>query len=327
MKILLVGDPHFKASSLALMRRASGEILSLIEEVSPDLCVVMGDTLDTHERINIFAHVHAVTWFKAIAEKVPLVVLIGNHDRENNQVFLTPVHPFTGIESERIRVVDRVVWDKEKKMIFVPYVPPGRFLEALSTVDYSPEGEEQPRFIFAHQEFSGSKMGVKLSTKGDKWTDRLPHVFSGHIHEYQELPGVTYVGTFHQQNFGETDDKALMLLTVEENSWTAERIRLTSIRPKTTLRLTMEQLREEVAIPEGSDVRVIIHLDETEIPGLNSSPQFLSLKSRAEKVELKVKRTTRVDKMNLVAVSLEEITKKMLEDDSFTLSLLLTEVL
>ena len=39
-------------------------------------------------------------------------------------------------------------------------------------------------------------------------------IISGHIHEYQIIPGVVYVGTFFQQNHGESEDKAIMLLTL-----------------------------------------------------------------------------------------------------------------
>ncbi len=49
----------------------------------------------------------------------------------------------------------------------VPYVPPGRFVEALNIIDN--EWWKNVNCIFAHQEFYGCKMGAIESIEGDKW--------------------------------------------------------------------------------------------------------------------------------------------------------------
>ena len=67
-----------------------------------------------------------------------------------------------------------------------------------------------------HQEFENCLMGSITSSSGDVWSTNLPQIFSGHIHEYQVLPSICYVGTPIQQNYGESPDKALMMLYLEE---------------------------------------------------------------------------------------------------------------
>ena len=63
--------------------------LSLIEETRPPLVVVLGDVLDTHIKIDQVPAKLAVEWLGKIARLSRLVLLIGNHDRVNDEDFLT----------------------------------------------------------------------------------------------------------------------------------------------------------------------------------------------------------------------------------------------
>jgi hypothetical protein len=85
-------------------------------------------------------------------------------------------HPFTALkEWDNFLVVDNVtsISLKEKRFVFVPYVPVGRFQEALDQLDISII-DERPEIIFAHQEFYGAQMGAIKSINGDKWSDEAP---------------------------------------------------------------------------------------------------------------------------------------------------------
>src|SRR3990167_8585191 len=99
MRIFVLGDPHFKKDNLHIFEGICNEILSIIDERKPDLCVCLGDTLDTHDRIYLRAQTMAMRFFADIARRCPLIILIGNHDRENNSDFMSKVHPFVGLES------------------------------------------------------------------------------------------------------------------------------------------------------------------------------------------------------------------------------------
>ena len=361
-RLLLIGDPHYKASNLEMMGRACQEILDIIDERKSELCIVLGDTLDTHERIFMRAQAQAIDWLRAIAKKCPLIVLIGNHDRETNQDFQSPVHPFVGLKgTPNITIVDTAIWDRENEFIAVPYVPNGRFREALETVGYTPDTtrEEHTRFLFAHQEFKNYKMGVQISTKGDVWSPELPQIFSGHIHEYQVLPGVIYVGTFHQQNYGEDTDKAIMLVTIHDEfepvvgdskvkrpKFTLERIRLKSVPLRATVHMTLAELPNFAdKIPPDCMVKVIIHLDATESQGLPGNPYYQAMKNLVDKIVVKVDSNKASIAENMVKdmkdqgrlevepgsdrklYTIEEIVRGMLKDDEYVLNLFNTEIM
>lgn len=306
------------------------QILDLVATRQPDMVVSLGDTLDTHERIYMPALVEATQFYLRIAELKPLVILIGNHDRQNNSDYLSDYHPFVALKGRpNITVVDKVVWDKDKKIIYVPYVPNGRFAEALSTVGYHPYDKEAPDLIFAHQEFNGCSYGSVLSTRGDPWSSDLPPIYSGHIHEYQTLPGVTYVGTFMQQNFGEGEDKAVMIIHRREDGIDAERIRL-RYPTKVVVHLKPEEIKDYVSrVPSECEVKVVIHVDATETKALKQDPYYKMLKSKVAKVVERVQSTSVTLAQRIVdkASSLEQVVKGILHDDAYALALYEKEVL
>jgi len=355
MRIFVLGDPHFKKSNIHTFGRICDEILALLDEKKPDLCVCLGDTLDTHERIYLRAQCMATRFFMQVAEKCPLILLIGNHDRENNSDFMSDIHPFVGLECHsNITIVYKSVRETRQgfDLIYVPYVPPGKFIEALQHVNYNPDtSEDKPDLIFCHQEFKGCNMGSVVSTKGDKWSPDFPLVIAGHIHEHQVLPKVIYVGTFLQQNYGEGEDKALMLLELEKDGVKTERIPLKSAPKRKTVHLTLDQLPNftelippdniKGKVSEGTLTRVILHVDATETKSLKTNPHYRALENTVDKVDVR----TEGNKANLAekmvkemkssgqiredqsVVSLEEIVRAMLNDDPIALKIFEKEVL
>lgn len=216
-KVLCVGDPHFKSSNKLDTDALTTEIIRVVNETSPDLVVLLGDILDNGKKIDSPALTRATDLIYSISELVQTYVLIGNHDMINNQQFLTPVNPFTGIRnSDTITIV----WKLEKLFIpileswflFVPYTPPGRFNEVIEECDMS-----TVKSIFSHQEYRGASLtsnGSKLSLNGDVWNKNAPFIASGHIHTHAWLqPNILYVGTPMQSDFGDITKKSLSLLT------------------------------------------------------------------------------------------------------------------
>lgn len=363
MKILCIGDPHFKANNLDIMKRITSEILTIIDEKKPDLVVNVGDTLDTHERLYLRALTDATYFLIEISKRCPLILLIGNHDRENNSDYLSPIHGFVGLKDlPNITVVDTTIWDKERNFLYVPYVAPGRFNEALSKVGYVPGEEPAPSLIFAHQEFRGCSLGIKFSTDGDYWSTEYPTVFSGHIHEYHIVQSnLIYVGTPLQQNYGESPDKALMFVTLEDDylnvksehpvnkvprpKFEIERIRLTSAPIRTVVHINIADLPNFTQhIPANLTnhlVKVVIHADATETKGLETNPYYLALKDMVDKVVTKVESNKASIAENMVNTmkqqgtlaqhqkifSLEEIVRAMLVDDQYTSSIFENEIL
>lgn len=241
MNILLIGDPHFKVDNALETSQLSQKTLEYVKEHQSELSfiVVMGDVLDTHEKIHIQPLCRANYFITELSKLVYTFVLIGNHDRMNNKDFLSTNHPFTAFKNHpNLKIVDKVI--KYKKFIFVPYVENGRFAEALATIDF----EADKQIIFAHQEFKGANLRTMVSETGDEWPSDYPLVFSGHIHCYQKVQdNLYYVGTPYQQNFYESEDKALMLLKLKEDDFEIERIRLDIIKKK-IVNIKIEDLLE-----------------------------------------------------------------------------------
>ena len=258
MKILLIGDPHFKVTNAIETEKLHQETLNLINKNSYDFVVVLGDILDTHEKIHIQPLCRSVNFLIDISKLVQVYVIIGNHDRINNNDFLSSIHPFVGLKYvNNIIVVDDVI--KVNNFIFVPYVAPGKFMQALQKIDF--DGNNAKQIIFAHQEFKGAKMGAFVSEKGDDWPIDYPTVFSGHIHDFQIFQhNVVYVGTPFQHGYYDSEEKYLFNLYLDNYNYELEKIKIKTIKKKRILQINMNQL-ENYKNNENYDTKLIIDGD------------------------------------------------------------------
>lgn len=246
LKILAIGDPHFKVNNPRETEEMSQKIVEYAEKGNFDAIVVLGDTLDRHEAIHVKPLQRAIDMLLKLSKIAPLFLLIGNHDRPNNSNYLTNEHPFNALKPwPNTLIVDQgaIVTLKGYRLMMVPYVPPGRFDEAISEIlarEFVREKEqasndttkqeketgdteksldlELQKFsgIFAHQEFQGAKMqsGRIQSKVGDYWALTRPFIVSGHIHDYDRLQeNIVYTGTPIQHAFDESDNKSVSVYT------------------------------------------------------------------------------------------------------------------
>lgn len=245
MKLLLIGDLHFKYKDEANIQDL--EMLSqfLVKTASniKDLTkiIILGDTLDAHERIDLLQLTRSVKLLEKLVDIAPIVVIIGNHDRLNAEEYLTDVSPFYALKRWKNTVIaDTTILETvgDKKFVYVPFVPKGRFAEAIGA------GWKSADLIFAHQDFSGAVDNNNYEVQdADPWSLEYPPVYSGHIHKYQKLPsGVTYVGTPYQTRFGECLHKHVLLLEHTDNSWKETYIE-TDIRKKIDKHLSFAELK------------------------------------------------------------------------------------
>ena len=221
MKILAIGDPHFMTSNIPEVELFLKNIEILIANEKPDFIVMLGDLLHEHERLHISPLNKAYEFIKILSKYALTFCIVGNHDLINNRQFLTENHWMNVIkEWKNIIVVDKVV--HHENCVFVPYVPPGQFVEALNTSSYN---WKQSRVIFAHQEFFGCKMGAIVSIEGDKWDSNFPLVISGHIHSHQWVKDeendslVYYPGSSMQHAFGESEKNIIPVITFTDNNY------------------------------------------------------------------------------------------------------------
>lgn len=249
-KILLIGDPHFKVNNKKETDKFINETYNYLEKNKVDSIIILGDTLHTHEKINIKPFCRAIDFITKLSKYAIIYVLIGNHDRENNKVFLTNEHPFKGLENNKIKII----WKTEKynDLLFVPYVENGRFNEAIKDINL-----KEINIIFAHQEFYGAKMKNYTSINGDKWPLENPIIFSGHIHSFQKIQkNIIYTGTPYQLNFGENEDKALLLIEKQGKNINYKRIKLNYVKKIT---LKYENIDDNFIFDKNNEYRIIIN--------------------------------------------------------------------
>ena len=251
--ILTIGDPHFKEHNSVETGPMTQAVVAQAEFCKPKFIVNLGDTLHDHNSADLTTLTRAANFIKGLGQVAPIYVLIGNHDRINNRDFLTPVHPFPLCESPDIKIIWTTLVEKIGGywFIFVPYVPKGRFVEALMQGNYAdmlkdivssnigsngtaPSGTvdvDRPwmyaKIIFCHQEFRGVKRGDAVSISGDTWPENAPLIVAGHYHDYQRPQhNIIYTGTPIQHDFDESEDKSLSLLFVNSETVNEQRIRL-----------------------------------------------------------------------------------------------------
>jgi len=278
--VLIIGDPHFKGDNTLETDQMHTNLIKLALEKKPDFVVVLGDTLHTHEKLyqdSMRRAVHFLRDLRNISKWVYL--LIGNHDRPNNNVYLTNEHPFTALEEwERFTVVWKTEIrthidgnDNSGTFIFVPYVHVGKFNDALSTLN-SKDKEfklSEVTAIFAHQEYRGAKMGAITSKNGDEWPLNNPIIFSGHVHDFDILqPNIIYTGTPIQHGYADTRDKAVMIAKFDvvdtKLVYTDYTRHSLDIPNKIHIKICSDELLSWV-IPPNSHIKLSIEGDPVEI--------------------------------------------------------------
>jgi DNA repair exonuclease SbcCD nuclease subunit len=214
MKVIAIGDPHFRTDNIPEVNQFMDKLENLCKEEKPNFIVVLGDVLHTHERLHTMPLNKAYEFISRLRVISKTFILVGNHDMTSNQNFLNTNHWMNAMkEWNNVTVVDKIEFYKIKNFLFtfVPYVPPGRFVEALES-DKSYDWKESD-CIFAHQEFAGCKMGAIVSSEGDKWDENNPYIISGHIHSNQSIgENIYYPGSSMQHAFGESDRNIIPLI-------------------------------------------------------------------------------------------------------------------
>jgi DNA repair exonuclease SbcCD nuclease subunit len=227
MRLLLVGDLHITNKSITIIHQLARQLNEYLIVNKPDALILMGDTLDNHGNINMSCHKLAVDLIRLWSQQCIVYVIIGNHDRPDNRNFLDDMHPFSGIDSDRIIIVARVkvTTIRDIKIVLVPFVREGRFLEALMTAaeddalwpspDHVGKLEYlQADLVMAHQSFQGGLLdsGIEGQHK-DIWPINAPTLYSGHLHlRHKVRDNLNYVGTPYTIRYGEQGLKGLTLL-------------------------------------------------------------------------------------------------------------------
>ena len=292
--ILAIGDIHIQTKTLSDSREMLKKLVETVKDKKPDIIVLLGDILHTHETVNTHCLNHAKELFGKLSAFAPLYVLVGNHDFIKNDEFMTERHWMNSFKDSKynITICDRTTPLKVNgNLIYmVPYVPPTRFKEALMMVNNETNNEEWKNAgcIFAHQEFYGCKFETGNSSEGDKWLENDPFVVSGHIHKKHWLaPNLYYTGSVMQHSFGEDSNKSVFLMTFSDNKMiNSEEIDLQL--PKYFNEYCKLEDLDNVIIPENNDkLKLHITCEPGEFSTFKKSKEYKKLSDTGVKVVIK----------------------------------------
>lgn len=318
MKYFCIGDLHIKGNNHDRIYFLMKQMEKYLNEEKPDRVIMLGDTLDKHEKINTPELNIAIECVKTISSLSKLYILVGNHDMVCNKEYLTQNHWLNCLkikECQNIVVVDQPIYIEEnnQKIGFCPYVPENRFIEALHQmkIDF-----KECSYIFAHQDINGCKYNNRESGCVEKWDETYPFLISGHIHNKQgkfyneetKLPkNVLYTGSCIQVASDEPQDKSCLLLDTTtkamkeiyfeqlyvkiypvENNNDVKKL-LTEIKPedKVILNISNDNLEEIIRIKKlvenNSNIKLKYHHKEVVSSSIRSGSTFVSL--MAEKLK------------------------------------------
>ena len=298
IKTLVIGDPHFKVSNTYETDLMVSSIFNIIQTNNYDIVVVLGDILDRHETIHVSPLTRAMDFLCKLIKIIPTFILIGNHDLKNNKQFMSEEHPFTSLKyfcqayeynndlGIKSMIIDKTaaISIKNQKFIFVPYVPPGRFIEAL---ELSPTIWNDATCIFAHQEFYNCQMGAIKSTQGDKWDLNNPFVISGHIHDYDELQSnILYVGTPIQHTYSDKNDKTISSFVFMDNYTREEKRHSLNLPKKHIIHINYNDISEYKPL-KNCKLKIIISGTSAEIKAIMRHPNIEVLKKLGHKIAYK----------------------------------------
>ena len=288
--VLFIGDPHFQVSNVPEIELFMEKIINLATEKKPDIIVIAGDILHTHERLHTIALNKAYELVDNMRQITKTYVLVGNHDYIQNQQFLTDNHWMNAMkEWKNTVIVDYVLKEiiNNETFIFVPYVPPGRFEEALKTIK---EPWTDANCIFAHQEFAGCKMGAIISVEGDKWSLDHPLVISGHIHSKQRpQENIYYSGSAMQHAFGESEKNIIPYITFDKNDYDIEEIDLELPRKK-IIYMDVDDI-DNYNVPVSEDqIKLTLKGDYNDFKALKKTKKYKKLVADGVKVVFKPKK-------------------------------------
>ena len=319
IEILAIGDPHSKRSNQGEIKECAFKSAEEIVEIKPKAVVILGDLANDHEKLYLSA-LNGIVYFldtvcKAAASVgAKVYYIVGNHDAQNNQIFLEDTHAFNAFKNwPNLIVVDKVIrlQSPDGPITMCPYVPPERFVEALDTIGR--EKWMESMVIFCHQELKGAHFGSVCTQNGYEWTKDLPMVVSGHIHQYQSLGNnVLYVGAPYDINFGDEGEKGLSLLTFENGKLLQHRRIGIGMRRKLTFHMNIGEAMAYVPF-ETDIVRLYITGTTQEFVKFKKTEHFLNLTKKVKvipQITDPVKITRNVGRKGYLDILQEECRKE-----------------
>ena len=309
-KILCIGDPHFKITTLPLMEVFVSRTIGVVKKYSPDRVIILGDILHTHERLHSSVMNKACDWIDQLRQLKPVYLIVGNHDYINNTQFLSDRHWMNPLkEWDNVKVIDSP--QRVGDIVLCPYVFPGRFREALDTL----KGWESAKVICCHQEFKGCKMGALVSEIGDEWEASLPDIISGHIHDKQTIQSnIYYTGSSVQHAFGETHNKTIALYSVGNGIKDIEEISL-DLPIKKIIYKDFTTIQRYIPPQTKDKIRITLQGNAEEFKSFRKTAKYKQLTNDGVSIVFKSSLHVIDETTDLTPTSFEDVLYKLCDTD------------
>ena len=327
MKLLVIGDTHFKVDNIQESEHFCLEVEKWLTVNPVDSIVLLGDILHYHEKLETFALNLAVKFITMCSSRSPTYCLVGNHDATSNTIYCASSHWMNVLSHvPNVTVVDKPTWllnekTTNEKILCCPYVSDGRFVESLN--EFAAEWQ-QAQVIFAHQTFNGAKMGAIVASKVEEWKLEWPQVISGHLHDRQRpQANLYYTGSSQQLAFGEKEDKSLACVEVGQTvEWSEVFL---DIKHRKIIHTTLDKLDSLRLVDPNTQYKIVIQDEENNIKAFKKTSKFLDLEKLqgVKSVQFKPKPTlgsepqSRESSNDFVAQLMENILQSPLSDSYF----------
>lgn len=205
MKLLLIADTHCKLANRDTYLECFKQIDELAQKENVDKIIHLGDLFHNKAIIRSECLRDISDIFNN--SKFEWIILTGNHDYENSNCEGHSLKTLENINNVSVIDSNSSYYDmyKEKdKLLFIAYENIEKFKEKL-------EGwESKDITLFIHQSIEGfDYWNYDNSDKNVIPRELLKNfrIFSGHIHKYQQIENITYVGSPFTQKFDEANEK------------------------------------------------------------------------------------------------------------------------
>lgn len=315
-RVLALGDLHIQPDNLADINVYLSQLRKYLASTRVDMIVILGDTLHTHEIVYSQCMNKMLDYIHLCQEFAPTYILVGNHEYISNQMYLNDNHPFVGWKG-KYNIVDRVkhVEVKGKNLVLCPYVPDGRFVEALNTGTFDWTIAD---CIFGHQLLNKAKMGAITAKDVEDWKPEYPMLISGHIHDKQNIgENLHYTGSSIQVAFGEREDHTISMVTVD-GKVTIANIEEVNIYPPTkkTVYTDISRLKElKLPQEENTKIKLSISGDAEEFKTFKKTTEYKDMIKKGVKVVFKQKRSVQANLPSSNHRTFPEILYELVEKD------------
>jgi len=277
VKVLCIGDQHFTTTNVEQIDVFLNELQKYLEDHDVDIIISCGDLLHMHERIHTLSLKKATDYLYLLTKYCPVYIIVGNHDHINGSQYLTDNHWLYGFKTlgtttkHKLTIVDKPILEKfgDIKLVFSPYVPDGRLVEALNTI----HNWQNCNAIFCHQTIDGAKFGAITVENVEKWEVDYPLSISGHIHISQCIANTPknphhkghwiYVGSIFN-SAGDTSKKRLLLADINNICINLKDIHLNLLQ-KSTIKINYSEINEfDYTEYKNTKLKLIINFDSIE---------------------------------------------------------------